>query len=167
MRLPANSEAIEITQGLLDTLDAAFIAKDFEAYAPALHVPHHIRTKKEVFDIRSIEELKVGFERYCDYADELGATSCKRTCTKGRFCTVDRIEATHSVSYFAPDGTLVVPTAHTTSILMRIEGEWRICGSDNTTRISTGIADALRNAAQDTQAHLRSADKRPRVGEIS
>lgn len=148
MRLANQQEAMAITQELLDIVDAGFTANDFDMYAPAIYIPHHIRTKTEVFDIRSIEELRVAFLRYCDYAREIEGSYCKRICTRAAFKAKDRIEATYSVSYYRDDNSLTLPTTYTTSVLMRINRVWRICGSDNTTRISTGIGKAVRQAIE-------------------
>jgi len=146
MRLGKKEIAAEISNGLLKQLDTAFMEKDFDLYADVLHVPHHIRTKLETFDIRTMEQLLACFEKYCAIADEFGAVRCERVLIDSQFRAKQRIEARYSVSYFDPNGALVTPSTFTTSILMLIHGKWRICGSDSNTKLVTGIGEAVEQA---------------------
>lgn len=146
MRLANQQEATAISEDILEKLDPALMEDDFALYAELLHVPHHIRTKIETFDIRDMDQLRACFVRYREHAEEFEATWCKRVLLDAKFRAKQRIEARYSVSYYDEDGVLVTPTTFTTSILMLINGKWRICGSDSNTKLSTGIGQVVQDA---------------------
>jgi len=146
MRLGKDKEAAAIASDLLERLDRAFMDIDFDLYAELLHVPHHIRTMHEVFDIRDQIQLSACFDHYCKLFKDYRAVTCKRIVKSAEFRAKQRIVTRYSVSHFDCDGKLVTPTTFTTSILMVINGKWRICGSDSNTRVTTGIGEAVENA---------------------
>ncbi|SEV97017.1 hypothetical protein SAMN04488515_0450 [Cognatiyoonia koreensis] len=148
MALRDHAEARAIYQALMDEIDVCFMAEDCARHAELIHVPHHIRTRSETFNIRTQQELEVAFRRYVDYAAELGATSCKRECINARFRTKDCIEGSHRVSYKDKDGNNVTQPTLTQAIVMRMQGRWMVCGSDNNSSDETGISDAVRACVQ-------------------
>lgn len=164
-----DANAIAIYQALMDEVDQAFMARDAERHAKAIYVPHHIRTRKETIHIRNPEELRGSFYRYLEFTEGLGAVIHKREVQTARFRNKDAIEGMHTVNTLDSNGVHVTPQSRTTSIIMRMQGEWRICGSDNTTQKVTGVGDFLRDLMKQNQAPCRNSvsARRKMTGETS
>lgn len=143
MRYGDPEEAKQIVQDLLDKVDAAYRAGEFSLFRGIMHTPHHIRNKAEAFHIRDTDALKLAFHTFYDYTNGLGAVDCKRVCLDARFKTRDSIQATHDVTYFDAAGNAVRPTTVTKCVVMLMGVDWKICGSDNTGDVATGVADAV------------------------
>ena len=146
MRYGKPEEAKRIVQELLDGIDDAYMTEDFDKQIQLVHVPHHIRTESEAFPIRTSEEMKVAFFSFLDHTKSLGGVTCKRTCHSAKFRGRDKIESIHDVEYFDVNGNHVLPVTQTTGITMHIGLSWRICASTNTTKITTGAGDAVRES---------------------
>lgn len=143
MRYGDPAEAHEIVQGLLDKVDLAYRTGDFGVFANIMHTPHHIRNKAEAFHIRDLDGLKLAFDTFLAYTNDLGAVDCKRNCIEAKFKTRDSIQALHDVTYFNEAGEKVRPTTQTKCVVMAMGIDWKICGSDNTGDVATGVADAV------------------------
>ena len=143
-------EAIAIYQALMDEVDAAFTARDAARHAKVIYVPHHIRSRQEIINIRTTDELRAAFFQYLEFCDNLGASTHKRQVLTARFKNRDAIEGTHEVNTMDADGVHVTPHTRTTVIIMRMMGQWRICGSDNSTDHITGVSEALRDLMKQT-----------------
>lgn len=144
-------EAMDIYQRLLDVVDQAFMARDPDAHAKAIYVPHHIRTPQEMIHIRTPEDLRAAFFRYLEFTDGLGGTTFQRQVLNARFRNKDAIEGVHEVNITNALGEKVIAQSRTTSIVMRMNGAWRICGSDNTTRKTTGVGTFLHDLMKQNQ----------------
>ena len=138
-------EAIAIYQALMDEVDQAFMARDPERHAQCVYVPHHIRSRQEVINIRTREEMRAAFFRYVEFTEGLGASLHKRKVITARFRNRDAIEGTHEVNTMDADGTHVTPPTRTKIMIMRMQGKWQICGSDNSTEQTTGVSAHLRD----------------------
>jgi len=141
-----NTEAIAIYQALMEQVDTCFDSADVSKHAELIYIPHHIRSRLDNFHIRTPAELEAAFTRYITYARELGSVRSRRVCQDAKFRTKDKIEGTHTLEFFDEDGALVTPVTLTTSIIMRVFGQWMICSSEHTSKETTGIQDAVRNA---------------------
>lgn len=155
-----DSEAIDIYQKLMDEVDQAFMTRDAARHAEAIYVPHHIRTRKEIIHIRNVEELYAAFHRYLDFTDSYGAVKHHRKVLTARFRNKDSIEGAHMVNTLDADGKHITPPTRTTVIIMRIQGAWRVCGSDSTTEKYTGVEETLSDFTKQNQGHLQTS-KRP------
>lgn len=140
-----DAEAIAIYQGLMDIVDRAFTTRDADLHAQAIYLPNHIRTRKEVIHIRTQQELRGSFFRYLQFTESMGAVSHHREVLTARFRNKDAIEGVHTVDTLDANGENIIPQTRTTSIIMRMQGEWRVCGSDNTTEQVTGVGAFLRD----------------------
>jgi len=152
-----DAEAMAIYQRLMDIVDRAFMDRDPDLHQTAIYVPHHIRSRKEIINIRTAEELRGSFNTYVDFTQGMGASIHRREVQTARFRNKDAIEGVHIVNTLDADGVHVTPPTRTTSIIMRMQGEWRICGSDSTTEKTTGVSDFLRDLMKQNQVAGRTS----------
>lgn len=143
-------QAKAVYQEVMDTIDASYAARDFDRFAQVMHIPHHVRTKSETFDIRDVASLRSAFVEYTEYARLHGALTFRRTCLTANFRTRDSIYGSHELAFLNADGEHAAPKSTTHSIIMRMNGTWRVCGSDINITFDTGIAAKVEQSRDKT-----------------
>ncbi|MDX8351150.1 hypothetical protein [Cognatiyoonia sp. IB215182] len=129
MRQPELKTAKEISEHLLKVTADALMQHDFESFASAFGLPQTMTTIESEIRLLTRDDLRMAFEQMCDCFQSMGMTELRRVCEAAAFCGPDRVEATHT-SHVLAHGKDIVPPYPVFSVLERLDGQWKITGSD-------------------------------------
>ena len=129
MRQCEPKTAREVSEHLLKVTADALMQQDFESFAAVFGLPQTMTTEWREIRLVTRDDLKATFEQMCQHFQSLGVTELRRTCEAAEFHGPNRVEATHT-SHVIANGHEVVPPYPVFSVLERVEGTWKITGSD-------------------------------------
>lgn len=117
--------AMEVSDFVLDATGAAYMARDFEAWAKWFHLPQTAGTFNGDRVIETRDELKDIFDAMCQHFDAMGVVELRRKTLEARFLDEDTLQATFS-SRRVLRGHVFSDEMIAHGFLNRINGEWRI-----------------------------------------
>ncbi|WP_126623141.1 hypothetical protein [Oceaniglobus ichthyenteri] len=126
-----------IGQDILDQISAAYHAKDFEAFAKVIDLPHTIITFEHTLTIKTKPDLHEVFRAVVRFMRQNNVTDGVRTCLAARFIAPDRIEATHE-THFLSRGHRICPPYPSLLIYIRRDGQWKMQSANNAIDTQTG-----------------------------
>jgi hypothetical protein len=114
-----------VSQYLLDETGQAYVENDFDRFAACFLLPQHVATYDGTHELRTVEDLRVMFDRMLGFLEQKGATHLDRRCVLAEFQGPDVVRAIHETRFMA--GDKVIETAFPAfSILKRIDGNWQV-----------------------------------------
>ena len=75
---PPDDDPVAIAQYLLDATEATYVARDFEAFALHLRIPHTIGTFEGDYEVTSSDMLRANFDAMSAVYDAKGMIALKR-----------------------------------------------------------------------------------------
>lgn len=141
-KLPSNDVAMEIYQDFLHQITRAYMARDFEAYAQLIRVPHDLGSFGPRLEVRNRKELKVLFDSICDHLTSESNGEYVRTCLTAEFVNPNKIVGVHETRLVS-GGVIKDGPYPVKGIMRRIEGKWWVCGSDNAIEPADGMGRVI------------------------
>lgn len=126
---PADTQAMEIYQDLLDRICAAYEKNDFDALTAMIHVPHKVSGFGPVVPINTLSELRAVFDGVWAYFERARVTQYDRVCLAAQFNGPDAICGVHETRIVSGTQLLEQPYP-VKSELRQIDGGWKVCESD-------------------------------------
>jgi hypothetical protein len=88
-----DQHARDIYQRLLDEIGEAVIIYDKDRYTESFLLPHNLQTIDKSFDIQTVLELEIFFDRMVERLKKFDITELTRWCTAAEFVDVKTIES--------------------------------------------------------------------------
>lgn len=121
--------ASDVSQALLDITGEALLSGDFDAFASVFHVPQYMATMAGQVYMETQDDMRRAFNEMHNHFKSVGATDLARKCISAEYKTPTRIEATHEGEVLR-DGKRLNGPYPGFSILERIDGSWKVTGSE-------------------------------------
>ena len=137
--------AKDISEAILEITGEALISGDFEAFASVFHVPQYMATLAGPIYMETREDMRRAFDEMHGFFKTSGITELNREVTEARYVSETRIESTH-VSNPAGDRGFVKGPYPVFSIIEKIDGTWKVAGSEYVLEADCGQAIALSKA---------------------
>ena len=137
--------ASDVSQALLDITGQALMKGDFDAFASVFHVPQHMATMAGSIYMETTEDMRRAFDEMHKYLQGIGATDLVRRCVAAEFKSPTRIEATHTSESLKGGQRLAGPYPGY-SVLEKIDGHWKVTGSEYALEANDGQALAIASA---------------------
>lgn len=142
----------DVSQALLDITGDALMADDFDAFAAVFQTPQHMATMAGPIYMETPEDMRRAFDEMHKHLRGIGATHMVRKCVAAEYKTPTRIEATHTCETLK-DGKRLSGPYPGFSVLEKIDGHWKVTGSEYALEPNDGQAMAI--AAADVK-HRRT-----------
>jgi len=114
-----------VSQYLLDETGQAYVENDFDRFAACFLLPQHVATYDGTRELRTLDDLRMMFDRMRSYLAQKVATHLDRRCIQAEFQGPDVVRAIHETRFMA--GDKVLETAFPAfSILKRTDGHWQV-----------------------------------------
>ena len=134
--------ASDVSQALLDVTGNALLAGDFDAFASVFHTPQHMTTMAGPIYMETTEDMQRAFDEMHKYLTSIGATDLVRKCIAAAYETPTHIDATHTSEVLRNGKRLSEPSTGF-SILQKIDGNWKVTGSQYAHEANDGQAMAI------------------------
>ncbi|TGD44346.1 hypothetical protein EEB11_06630 [Pseudotabrizicola sediminis] len=123
-------QAATILQSHLDDMAAAIMAKDFAAYLNGVVLPLHLVTHDENMSIVTEEDLRDGFDSFCEMLRSQRTTDYIRLVDSAQLLSPDLITGRYTTHVIAGATRVFDPFVSQTS-LRRAGGRWRAASITN------------------------------------
>lgn len=145
--MPVESQfaASDIAEALLDITGNALMSDDFDAFAAVFHVPQVMATMAGTVHMETLDDMRRAFDGMHEHLTAIGVTEMFRTCAAAEFKSPTRIESTH-VTELLRDGKRLNEPYPVFSVLEKIDGNWKVTGSEYALEASDGQALAISRA---------------------
>ncbi|EBA12974.1 hypothetical protein [Roseobacter sp. CCS2] len=134
--------ANDVSQRLLDITGDALLSGDFDAFASVFHAPQHMATMAGPIYMETTEDMRRAFVEMHNHLRGIGATDTVRKCVVAEYKTPTRIEATHTNEVLR-HGTRLSGPYPCFSVLEKIDGNWKVTGSEYALEPNDGQAMAI------------------------
>ncbi len=141
-------DPVSIAQYVLDVTDAAYTARDFDAFARCFDLPHIVGTFNGDRLLRTRDELARVFDAMCTHFDANHVIAMHRRVIEAQFIDDTTVQATFVSKHITKCHMIGEETvAH--GILRLIEGNWKVSESRYASP-DQSIANALHSFCRDT-----------------
>lgn len=134
--------ASDVSQALLDITGQALMEDNFEAFVEVFHVPQYMATMAGPIYMETTEDMRRAFDGMVKHLQGIGATDMVRNCVVAEYKTPSRIEATHT-SEVLRDGKRLNGPYPGFSVLEKVDGSWKVTGSEYALEPNDGQAMAI------------------------
>ncbi|MEJ8561309.1 hypothetical protein QTO30_08800 [Yoonia sp. GPGPB17] len=141
----AQIAASDIAQALLEVTGNALMTGDFEAFKSAFHVPQKMATLAGPIHMETVEDMERAFREMCQHFKVIGLTEMIRTCVAAEYKSPALVESTH-VAELLRNGKRLNEPYPVFSTLQKIDGVWKVTGSEYALDPMNGQALALKKA---------------------
>lgn len=137
--------AKDVSDALLEITGEALMSGNFEAFLSVFHVPQYMATLSGPIYMETEDDMRRAFDSMHAFFTSSGVTELAREVTESRFVAPDRIESTHIASTLR-NGEIVTGPYPVFSTIEKIDGTWKVTGSEYALEADSGQAAALAKA---------------------
>ena len=137
--------ASDIAEAILEITGEALMSGNFEAFASVFHVPQVMSTMAGSINMESIDDMRRAFDNSRAHFEAIGVTEMVRNCVAAEYKTPTRIESTH-VCNLLHNGKRLNEPYPVFSVLEKVDGAWKVTGSEYALESTNGQALALSRA---------------------
>jgi hypothetical protein len=124
---------LAVYQEALDTVSAAVLAGDFEAYAARIDLPYLVHTEVARLLVQKVDELRPTFENLVRALKSRGVTHYERVAREADYASPHRIEGRHFTHMIANGNPVAMPH-EARQVLVRRGDVWRFSEAHYPTR---------------------------------
>lgn len=140
-----------IYQDLLDRINAAYNAGNFDLFQTLIGLPHRLTTLERTEELTGIEDLRALFDQFCSPLQKSGGTGFTRISAAARFIDDDTIEGTH-VTRIKKGNVHMRGPYPVKSLLAHRDGRWQMIASDYPLASTDALARILAQSADETMS---------------
>ena len=124
MRQGAGDGASAKFQDWLDWMDATILERDYDTYASGVSLPFTLITRTSTILVASAEDLRHGFDSYCDMLEAQGVTEIVRLARRVHRIG-DGLMTGDYETHVLKRGAHVMDPFNSTAILRSADGGWQ------------------------------------------
>ena len=128
-------QAKDILQSYLDDMRDVVMLERFEAYAAHIQLPLNILTSSANITVRTLEDLRDGFDDFTEMMQSLGVTDMIRTVKLARFIGNDHVVGIYETRLMKGSRLALAPF-HSKMWVGSYDGVWKAGKIHNTTKES-------------------------------
>lgn len=137
--------ATDIAEAVLEITGDALMSGDFDAFRSVFHVPQHMATMAGQIFMETEDDMRRAFDELHAHFKALGVTDLVRQVVVSEYTSPTRISSTHT-SEVTRNGHRLCDSYPVFSILEKIDGTWKVTGSEYALDATNGQAMALAKA---------------------
>lgn len=141
----AQITASDIAKAILEITGDALMSGDFDAFAAVFHAPQVMATMAGQIHMETVEDMRRAFDEMHHYFKAMGVTELVRACVAAEYKSTTRIESTH-VSELLKNGKRINDPYPVFSVISKVDGTWKVTGSEYALEASNGQAMAISRA---------------------
>ena len=137
--------AIDVASTLLEITGDALISGSFDDFRAVFHVPQYMATMAGPIYMETEEDMRRAFDEMCKHLKGIGVTDLVREVVACEYTSATRIESTHTAELLRNGQRLSDPYP-VFSVIEKVDGTWKVTGSEYALEPTNGQAMALAKA---------------------